>query len=288
MPAAGAAGSTRDAAEPVRARTATRVVAGAALLLLVAAAVAAGGPVFVAVVAAAAAVGAWEYAGLAARLGARPPLALLLALTVWLAVRYAVPGAAGVSALDIAVGAAVVAGLLALVLAGQDWRGWMAALGGALWLGWCLGFFVALMDWRAGDHARGVATVAVVVAAVVVCDTAAYAAGSAAGRHPFFARLSPRKTVEGAAAGLAGAIVAATILSPVLLGLAAWQGAVLGLATGVAAQGGDLAESALKRQAGVKDASSLIPGHGGLLDRLDSLLLVAPAAFWLYHLFSLR
>jgi phosphatidate cytidylyltransferase len=255
------------------------------LLLLVAAVVAAGGPLFVAVVAAAAAVGAWEFAGLAGRLDAAPPLWLLLPLTVWLAIRFAVPGHP--PALDIGLGGALVAGLAGVVLAGVAWRNWMAAVAGAVYIGFSLGFYVALLDWRPGDHGFGIKAVAVPVAAVVLCDTAAYVAGSLLGRHPFFPQLSPRKSLEGAVAGLVAAIGIAALLGGVLLGISPWLGALLGLVVAVTAQAGDLAESALKRQGGAKDSSRLIPGHGGLLDRLDSLVLVAPAVYCLYRLISL-
>jgi phosphatidate cytidylyltransferase len=266
-------------------RLAVRWISGLLLLLVVAAAVAAGGPLFVAVLAAAAAVGAWEFAGLAGRLDARPPLWLLLPLTVWLTIRFAVPGAP--PAVDIGVGAALVAGLLGVVVAGVSWRGWMAALAGGLYLGFSLGYYVALLSWRPADHGFGIEAVAVPLAAVVLCDTAAYIAGSALGRHRFFPGLSPRKSVEGAVAGLIAAVVIAAVLGRILLGIAPWLGALEGVLVAVVAQAGDLAESALKRQGGAKDSGSLIPGHGGLLDRLDSLVLVAPAVYCFYRLISL-
>ena len=162
-----------------------------------------GGSLFVALVAAAAAVGAWEFAGLAARLDARPPLWLLLPLTVWLAIRFAVPGSP--PALDIGLGAALVAGLVGL--GGADralpgaagWRRWPAPC----YVGFSLGFYVALLGWRPGDHGFGVEALAVPVAAV---DRLRHRAptwpGSAFGRHRFFPQLSPRKSVEGAVAGL--------------------------------------------------------------------------------------
>lgn len=262
-----------------------RIVSGVVLLLLTAGAVAAGGVLFVAVVAAAAAIGAWEFAGLAARLDARPPLWLLLPLTVWLSIRFAVPGAP--PALDIGLGGALVAGLVALVVAGLSWRGWMAAVAGAVYVGFSLGFYVAVLDWRPADHGFGIEAVAVPLAAVVLCDTTAYVAGSLFGRHRFFPQLSPRKSVEGAAAGLVAAVAIAAILGRLILGIAPWQGALLGLLIAVVAQGGDLAESALKRQGGAKDSSTLIPGHGGILDRLDSLVLVAPVVYCFYRLISL-
>ncbi|MGH7721670.1 MAG: phosphatidate cytidylyltransferase [Candidatus Dormibacteria bacterium] len=262
-----------------------RWLSGLGLLVLVAGAVAAGGSVFVAVLAAAAAVGAWEFAGLAGRLDARPPLWVLLPLTVWLTIRFAVPGAP--PAFDIGLGAALVAGLAGLVVGGQSWRGWMAAVAGGVYLGFSLGFYVALIRWHPGDHTFGIEAVAVPIAGVVLCDTAAYLVGSAVGRHRFFSQLSPRKSVEGAIAGVIAAVAIAAWLAHALLGISAWLGAAEGLLVAVVAQAGDLAESALKRQGGAKDSSSLIPGHGGLLDRLDSLLLVAPAVYCFYRLISL-
>jgi phosphatidate cytidylyltransferase len=270
---------------PTSANAAVRWFSGVLLLLLVAAAVGVGGPLFVAVVAAAAAVGAWEFAGLAGRLNARPPLWLLLPLSVWLAIRYAVPGAP--PALDIAFGAGLVAGLLGLVVSGSSWRGWMAAMAGAVYVGFSLGFYVAIVDWRPSDHGFGIEAVAVPLAAVILCDTGAYVVGSAVGRHRFFPQLSPRKSVEGSVAGLIAAIAIAAVLGRLLLGISPWVGAAEGLLVAVVAQAGDLAESALKRQGGAKDSGRLIPGHGGLLDRLDSLVLVAPAVYCFYRLISL-
>jgi phosphatidate cytidylyltransferase len=163
----------------------------------------------------------------------------------------------------------------------------MAAMAGAVYVGFSLGFYVALLDWRPADHGFGIEAVAVPVAAVIVCDTAAYIAGSAVGRHRFFPQLSPRKSLEGAIAGLVAAVVVAAVLGRLLLGISPWVGAAEGLLVAVVAQAGDLAESALKRQGGAKDSSHLIPGHGGLLDRLDSLVLVAPAVYCFYRLISL-
>ncbi len=227
-------------ATPAATNAAVRWVSGVLLLLLVAAAIAAGGSVFVALLAAAAAVGAWEFAGLAGRLDARPPLWLVLPLTVWLTIRYAVPGSP--PALDIALGAALVAGLTGLVVSGSSWRGWMAAVAGAVYVGFSLGFYVALLNWRPADHGFGIEVLAVPVAAVIVCDTSAYLAGTAFGRHRFFPQLSPRKSLEGSVAGLVGAVAIAALLGRLLLGITPWLGAAEGLLVAIVAQAGDLAE----------------------------------------------
>ena len=117
-------------------------------------------------------------------------------------------------------------------------------------------------------------------------DSGAYFVGRLTGRHKMAPNLSPGKTWEGAAGGLAAAVIAALLLSLLPpqylnLGLAWWQPALIGMAVGIAAQGGDLLESGLKRFAGVKDAGALFPGHGGMLDRLDSLLLTIPLVYYL-------
>ena len=117
-------------------------------------------------------------------------------------------------------------------------------------------------------------------------DSGAYFIGRLIGRHKMAPNLSPGKTWEGAAGGLAAAITAA-LLMPLLpneylnLQLTWWQPALIGAAIGSAAPAGDLLESALKRRAGVKDAGNLFPGHGGMLDRLDSLLLTLPLTYYL-------
>lgn len=113
-------------------------------------------------------------------------------------------------------------------------------------------------------------------------DTTAYFAGRLIGRRPLVARLSPGKTVEGAVGGvLAAAAVAALVGylddAPHIL-------APVGLAVGLAAQLGDLVESAMKRHAGLKDSGGLLAGHGGILDRFDSLLFSAPLVYYLVDL----
>ena len=113
-------------------------------------------------------------------------------------------------------------------------------------------------------------------------DTGAYLVGRAVGRRPMAPSISPNKTWEGSLGGFASAVAAALVLGLVFdLGVPAWQQAMIGGVVGVVGQWGDLIESKLKRIADLKDASSIIPGHGGLLDRLDSVLLTLPAVYYL-------
>jgi phosphatidate cytidylyltransferase len=110
------------------------------------------------------------------------------------------------------------------------------------------------------------------ILAVVVSDAAALLVGSRIGRHPFFPTISPNKTVEGAVAGVVAAVVVMLIGVSAVIGLSPIHAIVLGVLIGISAEVGDLVESQMKRIAEVKDSSHLIPGHGGVLDRLDSIL----------------
>ena len=126
-------------------------------------------------------------------------------------------------------------------------------------------------------------TVIVLFASIWLCDSAAYFAGRGLGRHKLFERVSPNKTWEGAAAGFIAAVVAFALGREwVLPYLTMPQAIVCGSIVGVFGQIGDLAESLLKRDAGVKDSSNLIPGHGGVLDRFDSLMFVAPLLYFYF------
>lgn len=123
------------------------------------------------------------------------------------------------------------------------------------------------------------AWILVLVLVVWAFDTFAYLVGRRFGRHPFMHHISPSKTMEGVVGGaIAAAIVGAVLVA--LLGRPWIAGLGFGLLVGAAAQAGDLAESMLKRAAGAKESGTLIPGHGGLLDRVDSFLFAAPVAFF--------
>jgi phosphatidate cytidylyltransferase len=125
-------------------------------------------------------------------------------------------------------------------------------------------------------------------------DTGAYFVGSLYGKRKLIPSVSPGKTVEGGLAGLACAVLVGGIMGWFFLdfhsqnGLSALLGAGLGLVMGVGAQLGDLAESVMKREAGVKDSGDFFPGHGGMLDRFDALFFTVPMAFFLVNLLLLR
>ncbi len=124
------------------------------------------------------------------------------------------------------------------------------------------------------------------IAIAVAADTCAYAAGLAFGKHPMAPRISPKKTWEGFAGALAGSLVVGILLAMFLLHLPWWCGLIFGATILVSATLGDLGESMLKRDLGIKDMSSWLPGHGGLLDRLDSILPSTVPALALSILFA--
>jgi phosphatidate cytidylyltransferase len=117
------------------------------------------------------------------------------------------------------------------------------------------------------------------VAVVVSADIGAYAAGVTLGKHKMTPRISPNKTWEGFAGAAVASCVTAIVMTTLLLEQSWWVGLVMGLLLLVSATGGDLTESLIKRNLGVKDMSTWIPGHGGFLDRLDSILPSAAVAF---------
>jgi phosphatidate cytidylyltransferase len=141
-------------------------------------------------------------------------------------------------------------------------------------------FVVAML--AAPDGAR---RVLIFVVLTVCVDIGGYFAGSTLGRHPMAQIISPSKTWEGLAGSVLACLVAGAVLVPWLLHGHVWQGLLTGAATGVAAVLGDLAESAIKRDLKIKDMGSILPGHGGIMDRLDSLLIAAPVAWLLLTVF---
>jgi phosphatidate cytidylyltransferase len=161
---------------------------------------------------------------------------------------------------------------------------WLATSGGAIYLGLMLGQTMALRQLPDGLWWF--------LFGVIITwsnDTAAYFAGVTRGRRPLWPRLSPRKTWEGTVAGwLAAALMGALLVAIFPLQTPLLFGAALGALGGIFALFGDLSISMLKRQVGVKDSSHLIPGHGGVLDRLDSILFVMPLVYQVVMLLHQR
>lgn len=151
---------------------------------------------------------------------------------------------------------------------------WALTIAGALYLGGMGGHFISLRD---APH--GLEWMVLMLLATWATDTGAYFIGLSLGRHKFFPRLSPKKTWEGTIGGwFCG--VAVTLLVGLYIGLGFVHGLVLGALVCALLPLGDLAVSMMKRQVGVKDTSGLIPGHGGMLDRIDSLLFAVVVVYY--------
>jgi len=150
---------------------------------------------------------------------------------------------------------------------------------GAAWVGMFFPYFALLRN-----RSRGVPVIILMLLLAFASDTGAYFVGRFAGRIKLMPRVSPHKTVEGAFGGLAAALIVGLILhSSLMPWLSLISVTVLSLAVGFLAQAGDLANSAFKRIAGVKDSGWIFPGHGGLLDRACSLVFPAVLTYYCVH-----
>lgn len=269
---------------------AKRVAFAVAAIPVVAWCVWAGGAPLTVLLSIAAALGAWEYARLAEAAGTRPMSKWTIVLSALIpimlhAVRlgYAVPGIAWIAML--------VPVLLSMALwrrgsEGRPIEAVATTLFGVWYTGGMLAFVYALRYHRFAVTAlAGSLLVALPVVLTWLNDSGAFFFGKRFGKKKLMPSVSPGKTWAGAWGALGTTVVATwAIVQFVLvpfagLGMRLWGVLVFGIVMSVAAQVGDLVESMLKRQAGVKDSSALIPGHGGVLDRVDSLLFTVPIAY---------
>jgi phosphatidate cytidylyltransferase len=230
---------------------------------------------FVVVVAIAVVLSVWELGqAFAARHIAMPLVPVLVG-----SVGMVVSGfTAGEEALLVAFALTALALLLWRVIDGSDGavRDVAAGIFAAAYVPFLAGF--AMLMLAADD---GPQRIVVFILVTVASDVGGYAVGVVAGRHPMAPSVSPKKSWEGSIGSLVACLLAGTLSVSLLLGGQWWAGALLGVATVVTATVGDLSESLLKRDLGIKDMGSLLPGHGGFMDRLDSLLPTAPVAYLL-------
>lgn len=170
----------------------------------------------------------------------------------------------------------IVLNLVAVFAYPQDYQELMILLWGALYITSLLAFFLWL---RA--TANGFLLLLSVLVTTWASDTGAYACGLTLGCHKLIPAVSPKKSLEGAVGGLLFAAAAMSLVFAPLLNLNPLTALLLGVAISFVGQCGDLAESALKRRGKIKDSGKFLPGHGGVLDRLDSLLFAVPVGYYL-------
>jgi phosphatidate cytidylyltransferase len=185
---------------------------------------------------------------------------------------------------DVMVAAAFVLGLLCRLFSGRDTNGALVDVAltftGVVYVAWLAAYLVLLKDWTMGGI-DGRDLLFFLLLVTWATDTGAYYIGSSLGRHKLYPKISPKKSVEGAVGGLAFAVGMAVVCKYWFYrDLDVVDAVALGFILGIVGQVGDLAESMIKRSARVKDSGGIIPGHGGMLDRMDSLLLNAPALYY--------
>jgi phosphatidate cytidylyltransferase len=242
-------------------------------------------PLIIFLVAAFAAIGALEFYRLAALSGGQPLTLFGIVWTLLFIASAHLDATYEVSYLAPSLlGSAIVLPLVWLFFVppkGRALVSWAWTLAGILYMGWMLGHYVALREL---DQGKG--WVIFALFSTFACDTAAFFIGRTWGRRPLAPTISPGKTWEGAVGGFMAALAAALILYTLLdvtglsLPISYAQTILLGCLIGLFAQLGDLLESLLKRRAGVKDSGSLIPGHGGILDRIDSLVFIGVIVYY--------
>jgi phosphatidate cytidylyltransferase len=155
------------------------------------------------------------------------------------------------------------------------------------WVGGFGSFATLLLNPSLFPHRHGVAFLLAAVIITVAADVTALLVGSAMGRHPLAPSISPNKSWEGVIGGALAAVLAAVIIVHFIHPWTVGKAAVLGLVVAVVSPLGDLSQSMIKRHLGLKDMGSILPGHGGLLDRFDGLLFVLPATYFVVKAFHL-
>ena len=241
-----------------------------------------------------AAVAAWEFLGLARRAGTNPPrIAVIVAIVALFAARLFADWFELLRQSEAVIAMLAIA-LLIYCAFSSPIPEVMADASVSVFCLFYIGFTLATLPAMHEDtEVSGASLITFLLCVVWAGDTAAMYVGRALGRHKLAPALSPNKTWEGSIASIAGSLLATVGLIELSTLLAGWNierltfhgdswawWLILAVVVNIAAQVGDLVESALKRSAGVKDSGSLLPGHGGVLDRIDALLLAAPVLWY--------
>ena len=243
----------------------------------------------------ASALAAWEFYRLAEKLGTRPMAraGIAAASILPLAIHARYLGLPVQAVVSISFGAVLVLALFSAVIfargvTGRPLESVSLTVFGIAYTGAMLSFAYGLRYHQyAIGRTAGTAVLVLALALVWISDTAAYVVGRAIGKRKLIPSVSPGKTIAGAVGALltcavaSWALVRFVLVPYAQLGLRPVHAILFGMAISVATQLGDLAESLLKREAGVKDSSRIIPGHGGVLDRIDGMLFALPVAYWL-------
>lgn len=249
------------------------------------------------ILAIASALAAWEFYRIAEKLGTRPMAraGIAIAAAVPLAIHARYLGLPVDAVVSTSVGAVLVIALFSGAIfvrgvSGRPLESVSLTVFGILYTGVLLSFaYVLRYHPYAIGQAAGTALLMLTLLLVWISDTGAYVVGRTMGRRKLIPSVSPGKTVAGAvgalvvSAGASWALMRFVLVPQAQLGLRPVHAILFGIAVSTAVQLGDLAESLMKREAGVKDSSHIIPGHGGVLDRIDGMLFALPVAYWLLN-----
>lgn len=227
-------------------------------------------------------IGFWEYARIWAARGIRVSVpigcAATLALILWAGLA---PGASGALGAILAAAALVTLSLILFQYEERSIEEALITLGGVLYVGFLLSHLLLLRGIGDGTGwDLGLRWVLLAFLCTWAADIFAFFVGVTFGKHRLAPKISPKKSVEGLVGGAAAALVVGALWGPVA-GIGAVVGGIMGVLIAGVAVLGDLAESALKRYGGVKDSGTLLPGHGGVLDRFDSSLFVLPFVYYI-------
>lgn len=241
--------------------------------------------VFLALVGLAVAAACWECYGLIEAFGHRPLAILGTFASICFATPWMQPGGSPGPALPLSVAMMFASSML--MWRRRDVREMFSDAGATMtpmvFVGLPLSFFGALRMIPGED---GLDLPLLLLLCVSASDIAALYGGTLLGRHRLAPAISPKKTWEGAVAGAAASVLAALLFRPIIMQrLPVGHAAAIGLLLGIVGILGDLTESVFKRAAGAKDSSRLLPGHGGVLDRVDSLSFAAPTLYYYYQCF---
>ncbi len=257
-----------------------RILTSIVLVPLLIVAIWFGEPWFSILMAAIAGVAGWEFYRMESKAKVRP---LTYFGVFWIVLLIGIPHCTYTAALPTLISSAIIISLLWLLFRqprDQAFTSWSWTIAGVFYVGWMLSYWIRLRDLEIGKE-----LVFLAMFTTFINDTGAFFIGRTWGKHKMAPSISSGKTWEGAIGGLLCSVAASLVIALIFnLPYSYWQIALAGFIISVFAQLGDLVESLLKRNTGVKDAGKLVPGHGGMLDRFDSLIFTGVIVYYLVEL----
>jgi len=269
----------------------TRIITSIVCIPILIAVIWFGNPFFAIAISILAVIGGVEFYRMCSRLNAKPLMyagnTVICLLCLSPLINYIGPGNINLDTLRLLLIVVVMIFSLILLLfrrrEDRALNNWVWTIAGILYIGLMFSYWTEIPNID-----RGTFWLYWLILTIMATDVGAYFTGRAIGKHLMAPNISPKKTWEGSGGGILASVIAAVVLSYVLsMPVSIWETVVLAIIISIIAQAGDLIESLLKRNAGVKDSGSFFPGHGGVLDRLDSYILIGPIMYYFILFFVL-